>query len=206
MPDIEILTLLLLVASGFVATNLDNLVLMVVLLGAQPDKRAAVTLGFVASSISVLGISALGAVLGANLDPGWIGYMGLVPLLLGVFLLFRLFRRKNNEAARDAQPPLDSQASGVLATFFVMLSNSADSVAVFFPLLAESDRDSLLWEISAFLVMVIVWAAIGWMISGQPAVAGRIERIGEKLVPWIMIAAGTYILLDTGTDTYIRPV
>lgn len=64
----------------------------------------------------------------------------------------------------------------------------------------------MLWEISAFLVMVILWAALAWRVSEQPALARRIERLGEKLVPWIMIAAGTYILLDTGTDTYYRAV
>ena len=84
-----------------------------------------------------------------------------------------------------------------------MFSNSADSIAVFFPLLAESSGESLLWVVSAFLIMVLLWAALAWQVSEQPALARRIERMGEKLVPWIMIMAGTYILLDTGTDTLL---
>jgi cadmium resistance protein CadD (predicted permease) len=85
-----------------------------------------------------------------------------------------------------------------------MLSNSGDSVAIFFPLLAESERDALLWIVSSFLLCAMLWAALAWYIADQPRIAVRIEKVGEKLVPWIMIAAGLYILLDTGTDTYTR--
>lgn len=203
MSELDILALLVVVAGSFAATNVDNLVLMVVLLGAQPESKASVTLGFIIGAICVLCVAALGAVLGANLDPGLIGYMGIAPILMGLYLFYRQLRPLPVD-------PQDSgvarQASGVLATSVLMFSNSADSIAVFFPLLAESDRDSVLWEISAFLVMVILWAALAWRVSEQPALARRIERLGEKLVPWIMIAAGTYILLDTGTDTYYRAV
>ena len=200
MADLEILALMLLVCGGFAATNLDNLVLMVVLLSAQPQNRAATTLGFVAAAITVLCVSMLGAVIGTGLDPGIIGYMGFAPLLIGIYLLIK----SSQSRTIDAGTSPGSQASGILATFLLMLGNSGDSVAVFFPLLAESERNSLLWEISAFLLMVLLWAALAWKISEQPALAGRIERVGEKLVPWVMIAAGIYILLDTGTDTYYR--
>jgi hypothetical protein len=72
--EIEIWGLLLLVGSSFVATNLDNLVLLVVMLGADAQNRAAVVLDFLTSAICVLCIAAIGAVIGANLDPGLIGY------------------------------------------------------------------------------------------------------------------------------------
>ena len=84
-----------------------------------------------------------------------------------------------------------------------MSSNSGDSVAIFFPLLAESGRDALLWIVSAFLLCALLWSALAWRIADQPRIARRIEQVGEKLVPWIMIGMGVYILLDTGTDTLL---
>jgi cadmium resistance protein CadD (predicted permease) len=201
--EIEIWGLLLLVGSSFVATNLDNLVLLVVMLGANEQSRAAVILGFLASAICVLCLSAIGAVIGANLDPGLIGYMGLAPLLMGVYLLYKIFRGdKPGHASKDDSSP-GGQASGLLGSFLLMSSNSGDSVAIFFPLLAESGRDALLWIVSAFLLCALLWSALAWRIADQPRIARRIEQVGEKLVPWIMIGMGVYILLDTGTDTLL---
>ena len=200
MNEFEILALLVLVAGSFAATNVDNLVLMVVLLGAQPDSKASVTLGFTIGAIGVLCVSVLGTGLGASLDPGIIGYMGIAPVLMGLYLLYRQLRPPPANPQKSVKA---REVSGVLATSVLMFSNSADSIAVFFPLMAESSGDSLPWVVSAFLVMVLLWAALAWSVSEQPALARRIEHMGEKLVPWIMIMAGIYILLDTGTDTYL---
>jgi len=201
--EVEIWGLLLLVGSSFVATNLDNLVLLVVMLGADAQSRAAVILGFLTSAICVLCISAIGAVIGANLDPGLIGYMGLAPLLMGVYLLYKLFRGDKPDQPSEDDSSSGAQASGLLGSFLLMFSNSGDSVAIFFPLLAESGRDALLWIVSAFLLCALLWSALAWLIADQPRIARRIEQVGEKLVPWIMIGAGLYILLDTGTDTLL---
>ena len=166
MNEFEILALLVLVAGSFAATNVDNLVLMVVLLGAQPENKASVTLGFVVGAICVLCVAALGAALGTNLDPGLVGYMGLAPILMGLYLLYRQLRPSPADSPDRATAP---QATGILATSVLMFSNSADSIAVFFPLLAESSGESLLWEVTAFLVMVLLWAALAWRVSEQPA-------------------------------------
>ena len=198
--EVEIWGFILLVAGSFVATNVDNLLLLVVVMGAEPRKRAAIALGFVSSAVCVLSVAALGAVLGANLDPELLGYLGLVPLLLGVYLLLKQWRTK-----APAQEPDDtllaSPGSGWLTAFLLMFSNSGDSLAVFFPLLAESERDSLLLIISVFLSMALLWTALAWSIADQPRLARRIEQVGEKLMPWMMMAVGIYILMDTATDT-----
>ena len=201
MGEWEIWGLLLLVGGSFAATNLDNLVLLVVLLGAEAQNRFAVLLGFVVAAIGILCIAAVGAAIGTNLDPGLIGYMGIIPLLLGAYLLFKLLRGDRAASERETAGAGTGGSMGLLGTTLLMLSNSGDSLAIFFPLLAESDRDSLLMEVSAFLVMVLLWAALAWKIAAQPALARRIEQLGEKLVPFIMMAAGIYILMDTGTDT-----
>ena len=201
--EIEIWGLLLLVGSSFIFTNLDNLVLLVVMLGSDAQSRAAVILGFLASAICVLCICAIGAVIGANLDPGLIGYMGLAPLLMGVYLLFKLFRGDKPDHPCEGDHNRGGQAAGLLGSFLLMFSNSGDSVAIFFPLLAESGRDALLWIVSAFLLCALLWSVLAWRIADQPRIARRIEKVGEKLVPWVMIGAGLYILFDTGTDTLL---
>jgi cadmium resistance protein CadD (predicted permease) len=51
--------------------------------------------------------------------------------------------------------------------------------------------------------MALLWAGMSYMISGQRELASRIEHRAEKIVPWIMIGVGVYILMDTATDTLV---
>ena len=92
MTGLEIFELVLLVAGSFAATNTDNLILLVVLMGANPEARPAYILGFLSSAFAVLAIATLAAMVGAAIDPGLLGYMGLFPLLFGIYLLVRARR------------------------------------------------------------------------------------------------------------------
>lgn len=201
MTALELFQLIVLVAGSFAATNTDNLILLVVLMGASPEKRSAHTLGFLSSALAVLAIATGAALLGAVVDPTLLGYMGLLPLSFGIYLLVRA-RWVAVPGSSDARTDQATNAGGGwLATAVLMFSNSADSLAIFIPLFAESDSEAVLWEEAVFLVMAVFWAGLAWRIADQPQLARRIEAAGERLVPWIMILAGAYILVNTGTDT-----
>jgi cadmium resistance protein CadD (predicted permease) len=202
MTGLELGGLMVLVAGSFAATNVDNLILLVVLMGAAPTRRVSVVLGFLSAAACVLAIATLGTLVGTGLDPALLGYFGLLPLGFGIVLLYRRLRgaRPEETAAGEARA-VARYGAGWLSTFLLMFSNSGDSLAIFFPLLAESDRQALLWEVAVFVTMAVLWAALAWRIADQPGIALQIERTGEKLVPWIMMGAGIYILLNTASDT-----
>ena len=49
--------------------------------------------------------------------------------------------------------------------------------------------------------MAVLWFGLAGVLTSYRALAERIERRGEKIVPWIMIGVGLYIFLDTPTDS-----
>ena len=196
-------TIIGLVAGSFVATNMDNLLILVVLLGANARRRSAVLLGFICSNIAVISVSALGVAVGSVLGAGLIGYLGVVPLLLGCHMLYKSWSGHHAEDAAANTPSNISEPKIWLTTFILMFSNSGDSIAVFLPLLAESGRAAILFIVTSYLVMAMLWGALSYMISGQRELARRIEHRAEKIVPWIMISVGIYILMDTATDTLV---
>jgi cadmium resistance protein CadD (predicted permease) len=199
----EIFTLLGLVAGSFIATNIDNLLLLVVLLGANAKRRSAVLLGFLCSTIAVICVSALGVALEGAIGPALIGYLGIVPLLLGFHMLYQSW--SDGHAADEELELLTNTTEPKIwwSTFILMFSNSGDSVAVFLPLLAESGRSALLLIVCSYLFMAVLWTGLSYLISGHQGLARRLEHRAEKIVPWIMIAVGTYILMDTATDTLL---
>jgi len=199
----EVFTIIGLVVGSFVATNMDNLLLMVVLLGANAKRRSAVLLGSICSNIAVISVSALGVAVGSMLGAGLIGYLGVVPLLLGCHMLYKSWAGQHTEDEAVASLSNSTEPKIWLSTFVLLFSNSGDSVAVFLPLLAESGRAAILIIVCSYLAMAVLWAGLSYMISGQRELARRIEHRAEKIIPWMMIGVGIYILMDTATDTLV---
>jgi cadmium resistance protein CadD (predicted permease) len=199
----QIITLTGLVITGFIATNIDNLLLLVVLLGANTGRRPAVLAGYFVSGIVVMGAALLGLVIGSALGAGLVGYLGLLPLLMGIRLLYLNWRQSPVVEPEDS---LDVKVGPAvwLSTFVLMVSNSGDSIALFLPLLAESNRASLVLIVMVYALMVLLWGGFSYLISAQESLARRIESRAESIVPWIMILVGVYVLMDSATDTLVR--
>ena len=202
--SMELTALLLVIGSSFVATNLDNLLILVGLLGTSARRGAAVLMGYVAAALAVLVVSLLGGLLGSLIDPALVGYLGAIPLLLGVYLLYQTLLKPSPGPPRErgrAEGAVEAGAAGGLSAFTLMVSNSGDSIALFLPLFAESSRDALILEVVTYLVLVMVWAALARLVAERGVISRVLERYGPILVPFIMMGVGIYILLDTAFDT-----
>ena len=195
-----IFTIATLAVTSFLATNLDNLLLLVFLLGSCAQRRAAVLMGYLTSVVLVICLAALGAALGLLIEPGLIGYLGLAPVAMGCFLLYQ---RRRASAPQDAAtlPALAGEGRLWLASAVLMTSNSGDSLALVLPLLAESERGALLLIVCVYLFSSLLWCGLAFGIAARPGLAQRIQQRGIPLVPWMMMAVGIYVLMDTGTDT-----
>ena len=200
---VEMLALSGLVVGSFIATNIDNLLILVVLQGANARRRSAVLLGFVISTIAVMCVSGIGLALGSLVGAGLIGYLGIVPLLLGCYMLYKAWRGLEHDALEISGADGHGDPGIWFSTFILMFSNSGDSIAVFLPLLAESGRAALLIIVCVYLLSALAWAGLAYMISGQRELALVIEKRAEKIITWMMIGVGIYILMDSATDTLV---
>ena len=136
---------------------------------------------------------------GTIIDPGLLGYLGIIPIVLGLRLLYRQFGTRG-EPSSSAR--IDTR-SGWLATAMLLAGNSGDTLAVFLPLFAESDLRYIGVAVALYVAMALAWGALALGVSSNLARARQLVRLGEYLVPWVMLAAGSYVLLDTATDSLI---
>lgn len=184
-------------AAAFVSTNVDNLFLLMALLGGSPRRARAVAVGYAAALAVVLAVCVAGSwafELAAN---AWLRYLGLVPLGLGLWRLRQLLGRGSPSVA-GAPPP---RAAGVGASFGLMLGNSGDSLAVFASLLGETEGGLIPVAVVTILGMALLWVAAARGMVSHPALAPPLQRLERWGVPLLLVAVGLYILLDTATDT-----
>ena len=190
------LTVLGLAATGAVTltlTNLDNLAILVTL-GLTSGRRAALS-GFLVAQAVVLGAALLLAEGVEASVAGWAGYLGLVPLALGLWGV----RAQWVAGQPDAGPQVVKTTA--FAALLLFLGLSTDSLAALAPLFADTQPRLRLFVLLGAALAVAVLGLAGVLMSRGARKEGvwlaRIERLG----PYAMIAVGLYVLANTGTDT-----
>ena len=185
-----VITALLLVPVAYAATNIDNLLIMASL-GADPASRRNIIFGFVTASIAVLTIASLASFI-ENLVPArLLGYLGFVPISIGVYLLF------SNKASADGET---NTVTTWPAIAVLLLANSGDTVFALGPLFAESGDDARIGLATGFTLISGLWLLLILTVSSRVAESATLSRLGHRLAPWMMIIVGLYILSDSTTD------
>jgi cadmium resistance protein CadD (predicted permease) len=193
----SLVTLVSLTTIAFVATNLDNLILLVTWLLEPGARKSHVMIGLVSSMIIIV-LVAYGVGWAADVAAGdyleYLGYLGLVPLTLGVFKLTQALR---GQTAGVVVPKVPLAALGYTTT---QLANGGDTIAVFAPLLIDTHQ-SFDWLILATIaVLVVIWFGAAHWLASQAYRLPFLERYAELTAALVMIVVGLYILADTATD------
>lgn len=179
-------------ALTLVATNLDNLALLIAFLAGM--RRLQALGGFVLAQVIVLFVAA-GVAEGIEATISqWAGYLGIVPLSLGLWGL------RNQWTSQEGADKSSSVKGTFLGCLVMFLSLSTDSFAAFAPLLADTRqtlRVSLLIGAGTALALL---AMLGVILSRYARHStGPLARL-DRLGPYAMIVVGVYVLANTGTD------
>lgn len=192
MPEIlqDILTAMLLAPIAYFSTNLDNLIILSAL-SHNSGAELSIRSGFIIASVTVFFLSLCFVMLGYFVRPDALGYLGIVPIALGVRQLLAGTLGPGNTVFDNASTRTIS---------IILIANSADTIAVFGPLFAESKPVVLIALAAGFAASAAAWLVLATYIRLS---VGRSERVGSLsryATPLIMICIGVYVLMNTGTD------
>lgn len=180
-----------LAAGVFVATNLDDLFVLVAFL-AHPAWRMQDVLVGQAVGIGVLTAVSVGLALAAAvLPPGWVGLLGLVPIALGIGVWVGW------DGADDDDPPATG-ASGarMVAIALLTIANGGDNIGVYTPVFAVSSQAEIGVFVGVFAGLTVVWCVAADHLVNHPACGGPIRTWGRRLLPWVLIGVGLATLVE----------
>jgi cadmium resistance protein CadD (predicted permease) len=185
----------------FAATNVDDLVMLALFFGAATTRAATARVG-VGQLLGFAGIltGSLAGAAGADLLPGrWIGYLGLVPLYLGLHAAWRLWAELSPVPRPGEHGAGQSQsAPGVLTVAMVTLANGGDNLGAYVPVFAAAGRDALLTYLLVFTVLLLPWCSASWLLARQPQVSRVLTRSGHLILPVVLVGLGLSILIGGG--------
>lgn len=191
------LTVILGAVGLFAATNIDDIVVLTVLFvasvrGGIPGWKivAGQYLGF----ITLVVISVIAA-LGLTIVPDeWVGFIGVVPLAIGLYLLVRGLRNRDDDNKEDS----GLQAGGLLAVAGITIANGADNISLYTPVFRTMSPADAALTIGVFLVLVAVWCVVGRAVGTNRRITELLERVEHWLVPVVFIGLGLYIIIESG--------
>ena len=186
----SVMTALLLVPLAYAATNVDNLLIMASL-GAGRARRGQLVAGFVVASCIVLLVASMAMFIDRVMPARVLGYLGLVPIGIGTYLL--LF-----SVAQPEQPA--NRATAWPAIAGLLVANSGDTMFAIGPLFAESGSDARIGLTIGFVLIAALWLTLILNLSERVARSAWLSRLGHRMAPWMMILVGLYVLSDSATD------
>lgn len=195
----EILIIIVVASGAFVGTNLDNLLLLMAMYSRYEQNAVMVTAGYVAGMLVIGAISLLIGEAGELLPLAYLGFLGLIPISMGVFSLWKIFRKTE---AEDLSRAIGTHTGvAVFLTLVVtQLSNSADSIVTFSALFADSSDAADYLIAPTFLAMTIVFSGMAYYSLKHHKLKQFVNRYGKHVTPFILILVGWYIFSNTGLD------
>ncbi|WP_420793600.1 cadmium resistance transporter [Microbacterium thalli] len=146
-------------------------------------------LGFIA----LVAISVIAAA-GLTIVPDeWVGFLGLIPLAIGVYGLIRTLRRRGDDDDDSA-----ISAGGLFGVAGITIANGADNISLYTPVFRTNPVPDTIVTIIVFLVLVAVWCLVARFVGTNKTVTEALEKIEHWLVPAVFIGLGLYILIESG--------
>lgn len=208
--------------AAFVATNLDDILILTILfsqtgkLFRHRDIVIGQYIGF-----SLLVIASLAGFFGCFLIPTpWIRYLGLVPVILGIVSLLK--EEEKQEEPENVELDLEGAkhspfgvAQGkpfggwfdprTYSVAALTVANGSDNIGIYVPLFASSSVTSLIVIVSVFLILVGVWCAfsrserfaIAYGLTSVPTIATILTSQGSTFVPCVLIGLGIFIVKES---------
>jgi cadmium resistance protein CadD (predicted permease) len=133
------------------------------------------------------------ALIALAIPSGYIGFMGFLPVLIGLKRLWSVWRKRENGAGIRI-----SAAGAIMSVTAVTIANGGDNIAVYVPIIASHTVTENLVICWVFAVMTGLWCLTGKLLVSHPAIGRPIRYWGHAIVPFVLMGIGVYVLAKTG--------
>lgn len=191
--------------SAFVASNIDDTFILILLFSALNFQIRHIIVGQFAGIGVLIMISALGALIALVVPTYFMALMGLFPIAIGILRLIEYGEK--NHIPSEIKSASEFKRGRIIPYFAVSgitISNGGDDLGVFTPLFGKYHTvGDVVVLISIFMGMTLIWCIVTLYLTNHPLIAGRIKHYGYILTPFVLIGIGVYILADSFLIKYL---
>lgn len=181
----------------FLVTNIDDIIVLSLFFARGAGRRGTTTKIVVGQYLGFGGIllASVAVTFGAGqfLPDDAIPYFGLIPLLLGAFAAWQVWRNGDDDDDSVADRPISA-----LTVAAVTFANGGDNIGVYVPVFLAVGTGALVAYCVVFLVLVVVLVLAAKYVATRKPIAEVLERWEHVLFPLVLVVLGIVILVEGG--------
>lgn len=192
----------------FSATNIDDIFILILFFSQLNStfRTQHIVLGKYLGFAAIILASLPGFFGGLIVPKAWIGLLGILPIMIGINHFFK--REEEKTEVQEVSNELTLSSSSRFTSLFnpqtyhvaaVTFANGGDNIGIYVPLFANSNLIQLGIILSIFMVLIAVWCLVAYWLTRHPAIAHLLTQYGNAIVPFILIALGISILIESET-------
>jgi cadmium resistance transport/sequestration family protein len=192
-------------STAFMATNVDDIIILMLFFSQTNSsfRRQHVVAGQYLGFIALVIASLPGFFGGLMIPPAWIGLLGILPIAIGIS---SLINNQEDEPEIQTVSDFSTTKSFLIAiapqtykVAAVTFANGGDNIGIYVPLFASSNLAELAVICLTFWVLIGIWCYVAYRLTRHKAIAKILTEYGKRIVPFVLIGLGIFILLENNT-------
>ncbi|KAF2147628.1 hypothetical protein K461DRAFT_248901 [Myriangium duriaei CBS 260.36] len=125
-----------------------------------------------------------------------IGFLGLLPVLLGVWKFFGLvFPRKQVQVEEGKSTAAGWKGTIKVASITVM--NGGDNIGTYIPLFSQAKKSDIAVYVIVYYILLGLWCLVAFLIMKQRHILSVAEKYAGYVIPFLYIGLGIYIMVKS---------
>lgn len=197
-----LLEVLSVAVAAFVATNIDDLFILMLFFSKQSFPRYHIIIGQYVGMGFLIGVSLAGSLIALVIPHNLIGLIGFIPIAIGIKELVEL--RKRGYVDYDGNTKIAKHLSrNRWASYLPFLTvatitfSGGEEIGVYTSVFAiYNSLPETFTVISVVMILTGFWCAIAAYLVNHTLIAARFRRIADEALPFVLIALGIYVLIE----------
>ena len=186
----------------FAVTNVDDMFVLVTFFTEASTSQTLtplkITLGQYVGFTVIVVISMIGFGISLAVPSEPIGFLGLLPILLGTWKFLGLvFEDKEEESEESSHAVLKS----VFKVSSITVMNGGDNIGTYVPLFSQTRGAEIAVYVVTYYILLGVWCFIAYLVMRQKHILRVFQRYADLVIPFLYMGLGVYIVVQS--DCYL---
>lgn len=143
----------------------------------------------------IISISMIGYALAFAVPTEPIGFLGLLPIMVGTWRAIDLFFPVEEQEREEWEKRASLRSVGKVAA--ITLMNGGDNVGTYTPLFSQAKGGEIAVYVVVYYIMLGVWCGVAWLVMGQKHLLRLVQKYAAWLLPLLYVSLGIFIIVNS---------
>ncbi|KAK6503158.1 hypothetical protein TWF481_008191 [Arthrobotrys musiformis] len=189
--------------STFAVTNIDDLFVLVTFFTESSVNKnltpLKIAIGQYVGFTVIIIISMIGFGVAQAISSEPIGFLGLLPIMMGVWGILALIFPPGPDEEEEEEVG-NVKAAGIrsiLKVASITIMNGGDNIGTYIPLFSQAEGTEIAVYVVTYYVLLGVWFLVAFLIMKQKRIVEIAQKYARVVVPLLYVGLGIFIVIKS---------